>query len=229
MTEFNTIRLNWCTSYLTLKKTTDFKIHIKLEMNTLYIPLCLPFNTGLTWSQSSELKAQGQPWYDMSKSVGLALGLQPHWLCPLPSPFGLGDRRDMGPDMARLHLRLVPSFIPPITQPGPTETCPRRNTTLSALTGPRSDQAWREGSSSSLTSTCYDLWAESKKAPWLDLSRQCLWKLSLHWVTVAWKREERGQAAHRQEKAKAREDGEMRTTTTLGVQMARCLMCGLNG
>lgn len=115
--------------------------------------------------------------YDMSQSVGLATGPQPHWLCPLPPPFALGDRRDTGPDTAILQLRLVPSFIPTITQLGPIETWPHRDTSLPALTGPRSDQAWREGSSSSLTSTCYDLWAESKKGPWLDLSRQCLWKL----------------------------------------------------
>lgn len=139
--------------------------------------LCLPFITGLTWSQSSEIKALGQPWYDMPQSVGLAVGPHPRWLCPLPPPFALRDRRDTGPDTAILQLRLVPSFIPTITQPSPVETWPHRDTTLPALTGPRSDQAWREGSSSSLTSTCYDLWAESKKGPWLDLSRQCLWKL----------------------------------------------------
>lgn len=49
-------------------------------------------------------------------------------------------------------------------------------------------------------------------------------KASLHWDTVAWKRKERGQA-----QAGKSKDGGMQPKTTLGVQMARCFMCGLNG
>lgn len=86
-------------------------------------------------------KALGQSWYDMLQSAGLAAGPQPRWLCPLPPPFAPRDRRDTGPDTAILQLRLVPSFIPTITQPDPVETWPHRDTALPALTGPRSDQA----------------------------------------------------------------------------------------
>lgn len=106
------------------------------------------------------------------------------------------------PDTSGLQLGLVPSLIPTITEPWPMETWPSRDVAPLALTGPRSDQAWREGSGSSPTSARYYLWAQSKREPWLDSSRQCLWKLPSCWATVAWKREEQGQSAHKRGKWK---------------------------
>lgn len=114
------------------------------------------------------------------------------------------------------HIRttalLVPSFIRTITESKPAETKLSRDWALLGLTGPRSDQASRRGSSSSLTSTCYDLWTDSKKASDLICadSRPPLPHLPPRLESCLWfgfcclEREEQGQATHRQEKARAK-------------------------
>lgn len=147
------------------------------------LPLCL-MNTDLhhCWGNSSwmhKLKTKGQPLDDMSHNLGVLFWPCACWLCPLLCPV-CSVRL---PGHWAWHIRtvalLVPSFIPTITESKPAETELSRDWALLGLTGPRSHQAWRRGSSSSPTSTCYDLWTDSKKAPDLIRADSPFWKLPL--------------------------------------------------
>lgn len=114
----------------------------------------------------------------------------------------------------------------------------RPNAPLLGLTGPRSDQAWRRGSSPSLTPTCYDLWTASKKGPWLDLSRQSpLEKLPLVWLLLPGTGRAGSGCTQAGESSGKRQcaggggggGGGDALIVMLQVQMALCFMCGLNG
>lgn len=140
------------------------------------------FVTGLNLSLRQRSKTKGQSLDDMSHNIGFLFWTRACWLCPLLCP--LCSTRL--PGHWAWHIRtaalLVPSFIRAITESKPAEMKLSRDWALLGLTGPRSDQASRRGSSSSLTSTCYDLWTGSKEACdliWADIPP---WKLPLVWL-----------------------------------------------
>lgn len=169
----------------------------------------------------------------MSHNIGVLFWPCACWLCPLFCP--LCSTRL--PGHWAWHIRtaalLVPSFIRTITESNPAETKLSRDWTLLGLTGPRSDQASRRGSSSSLTSTCYDLWTDSKR-PLTWFVQTVPLESSLWFGFCSLEREEQGQATHRQEEAQAKAVcdggwGEIELIAMLQVQMAHCFMCGLNG
>lgn len=132
------------------------------------------------------------------------------------------------------HIRtaalLVPSFIRTITESKPAETKLSRDWAPLGLTGPRSDQASRRGSSSSLTSTCYDLWTDSKKASDLIWADSPPWKLPLVWLLLPGTgRAGSGYTQAGESSSKASVRGGKELVAMLQVQMAHCFMCGLNG
>lgn len=128
-------------------------------------------------------KTKGQALDHMSHSIEVSLWPRACWPCPLLCPLCSVRLPGHWAWHIRTAALLVPSFIRTITESKPAETKLSRDWALLGLTGPRSDQASRRGSSSSPTSTCYDLWTDSKKASDLicadSLSPLPSWKLPL--------------------------------------------------
>ena len=120
----------------------------------------------------------------MSPNIGVSFWARACWLCPLLCPLCSARLPGHWAWHIRTAALLVPSFIRTITESKPAETTLSRDWALLGLTGPRSDQASRIGSSSSLTSTCYDLWTDSKTAPDLIWADSPPWKLPLVWLLL---------------------------------------------
>lgn len=134
-------------------------------------------------SQMCKCKTKGQPLDDMSHSIEVSLWPRACWLCPFTLPTLLCETaRTLSLTHQNCCSLSVPSFIRTITESKPAETELSRDQALPGLTGPRSDQAWRSGSASSLTSTCYDLWTDSKKASDLIWADSPPWNLPLVWL-----------------------------------------------
>lgn len=145
----------------------------------LFVSWTLTFIIGPNSSWMHKLKTKGQPLDDMSHNLGVLFWPCACWLCPLLCPVCSVRLPGHWAWHIRTAALLVPSFIPTITESKPAETELSRDWALLGLTGPRSHQAWRRGSSSSPTSTCYDLWTDSKKAPDLIRADSPFWKLPL--------------------------------------------------
>lgn len=133
-----------------------------------------------------KFKTKGQSLDDMSHNIGVLLWPHACWLCPLLCPFCSARLPGHWAWHIRTAALLVPSFIRAITESKPAETKLSRDWALLGLTGPRSDQASRRGSSSSLTSTCYDLWTDSKKASDLIWADNPPLKAAFGLASVAW-------------------------------------------
>lgn len=171
----------------------------------------------------------------MSHNTGVLAQPRACWLCPLLYP--LCSARLPGHWAWHIGTAAlsVPSFIRAITESKPAETWLSRDRTPLGLTGPRSDQASRRGSSSFLTSTCYDLWTDSKKAPDLIRAGSPPLKAAFGSASVAWNgksgvRLHAGRRKLRQRHCGGGGDGGGDALIVmLQVQMALCFMCGLNG
>lgn len=166
----------------------------------------------------------------MSPNIGASFWARACWLCPLLCPLCSARLPGHWAWHIRTAALLVPSFIRTITESKPAETKLSRDWALLGLTGPRSDQASGIGSSSSLTSTCYDLWTDSKTAPDLIWADSPPWKLPLVWLLLpGTKRAGSGCTQAGESSSKGNVRGGKELIAMLQVQMAHCFMCGLNG
>lgn len=167
--------------------------------------------------------------------------IQGSWPSPVPAGcvlcfthFALRGCQDIEPDTSELLLSRCPlSFALSQSQSPQRRGCPETGPRW-VLTGPRSDQASRRGSSSFLTSTCYDLWTDSKKAPDLIRAGSPPLKAAFGSASVAWNgksgvRLHAGRRKLRQRHCGGGGGGGDALIVMLQVQMALCFMCGLNG
>lgn len=155
-------------------------------------------------SQMYKFKTKRQPLDDMSHNIGVLLWPRACWLCPLLCPLCSARL----PGHWAWHIRTAALSRCPLSFAlSQSQTLQRRSRPETqpccGLTGPRSDQASRRGSSSSPTSTCYDLWTDSKR-PLTWFEQTVPLKSSLWFGFCSLERGEQGQATHRQEKAQAK-------------------------